>query len=77
MLVTSEKEIISADGACEGIIGRSPVGENGFGYDPVFIPAGYNETFAQLDGGIKNRISHRGKALSELKKKLYELVNSK
>ena len=77
VFAASEKEIVSAEGVCEGVIGRSPVGDNGFGYDPVFIPAGYNKTFAQLNGGIKNRISHRGKALIELKRKLYEFVNSK
>ncbi len=38
VLVASEKEIISAEGVCEGVIGRNSVGDNGFGYDPVFIP---------------------------------------
>jgi non-canonical purine NTP pyrophosphatase, rdgB/HAM1 family len=72
VLVASDKEIITTEGLCEGVIVENPMGDNGFGYDPVFVPLGYDETFAQLDGRIKNRISHRAKALCELKKKLYE-----
>ena len=50
-------------GVCEGHIRHDPVGESGFGYDPVFVPDGYNQTFAELGEKIKNRISHRAKAL--------------
>lgn len=50
-------------GVCEGHIARAPAGDNGFGYDPVFIPAGYDLTFAQLDPAVKNSISHRSQAL--------------
>ena len=50
-------------GKCEGHITFSPVGESGFGYDPIFIPNGYDKTFAELGESIKNRISHRGEAL--------------
>ena len=52
-------------GVCEGHIRHAPVGESGFGYDPVFVPEGYNQTFAELGEEIKNRISHRAKALEQ------------
>jgi XTP/dITP diphosphohydrolase len=76
-LIVSEKEIITAEGSCEGVIIDDPAGDNGFGYDPVFVPSGFDRTFAQLDSIVKNKISHRGKALGELKKKLHEFVSSK
>lgn len=50
-------------GKCEGRIIHTPAGESGFGYDPIFVPNGYEKTFAELGESIKNRISHRGKAL--------------
>lgn len=52
-------------GVCEGHIRHDPVGVSGFGYDPVFVPDGYNQTFAELGEDIKNRISHRAKALEQ------------
>ena len=52
-------------GVCEGHIRHAPVGESGFGYDPVFVPDGYDQTFAELGETIKNRISHRAKALEK------------
>ena len=52
-------------GVCEGHIRHDPVGESGFGYDPVFVPDGYHQTFAELGEEIKNRISHRAKALEQ------------
>ena len=52
-------------GVCEGHIRPTPVGKNGFGYDPVFVPDGYNQTFAELGEAIKNQISHRAKALEQ------------
>ncbi len=55
------------DGACEGRIIFSPRGNNGFGYDPLFTPAGHNQTFAELGEDVKNRLSHRAKALAKLK----------
>lgn len=52
-------------GVCEGHIGHAPIGESGFGYDPVFVPDGYDQTFAELGEEIKNQISHRAKALEQ------------
>lgn len=51
------------EGTCEGRIGHEPRGSNGFGYDPVFVPDGFDQTFAELHAGIKQRISHRAQAL--------------
>lgn len=48
---------------CEGTITFAPRGHGGFGYDPLFIPDGYDQTFAELPDDIKNRISHRARAL--------------
>ena len=53
-------------GHCYGTIAHSPRGINGFGYDPVFIPDGYELTFAELSGDIKNKISHRADAFRKL-----------
>ncbi|MEE2993898.1 MAG: XTP/dITP diphosphatase [Gemmatimonadota bacterium] len=59
------KEWIS-EGACEGHIGRQEMGKDGFGYDPLFIPDGYKQTFAELGKEIKNQISHRSRALQQI-----------
>ena len=66
-LISEEGEIYTAEGKCSGSISHFPKGNNGFGYDPLFIPTGYDKSFAELDEDIKNKISHRGKALEELK----------
>ena len=52
-------------GECKGTIARIPAGNGGFGYDPLFIPQGYEQTYAQLSAEEKNRISHRGVALAK------------
>lgn len=54
------------DGVIEGSITESPSGDDGFGYDPVFLPEGYSRTFAEMDLDEKNRISHRAIAVSKL-----------
>ena len=61
---------ILEEGICRGTITESPRGEGGFGYDPVFLPDGYNQTFAEMPLEVKNVISHRGKALQQLKETL-------
>lgn len=58
------------EGVCEGRIGFTPRGQGGFGYDPVFLPEGFEQTFAELGEGIKNQISHRSRALAKLKPRL-------
>ena len=58
------------EGVCEGKIDFSSKGKNGFGYDPLFIPSGYSNTFGELSSEVKSSISHRAKALLSLKKYL-------
>jgi XTP/dITP diphosphohydrolase len=60
-------ESLLFDGACEGKIVSTPGGKNGFGYDPLFVPDGFTQTFAELGDEVKNRLSHRAKALEKLK----------
>lgn len=54
------------NGVVEGVITEKPSGENGFGYDPIFRPEGYEVTFAEMGADEKNKISHRGRAVSKL-----------
>lgn len=60
------------EGSWEGCIGIEPVGSGGFGYDPLFLPSDTEGSAAQLDSGTKNRISHRGKAMSLLLERLQQ-----
>lgn len=53
-------------GICKGEITTTKNGEKGFGYDPIFKPSGYNQTFAEMDLELKNTIGHRGKAIAQL-----------
>ena len=62
-LVNLVGEVRTLEGAMDGVITTSMRGSDGFGYDPVFIPEGYDLTYAELDPDEKNRISHRGRAL--------------
>ncbi|MCB4809279.1 non-canonical purine NTP diphosphatase [Tamlana sp. 62-3] len=65
--------IFTFEGICKGIITHSKTGDNGFGYDPIFKPENFDETFAQMDLKLKNEIGHRGKAT----KKLITYLNNK
>ena len=67
-------DVISARGECPGTIAFAPMGEGGFGYDPVFFVPSLKKTFAQLTAEEKNAISHRGKALEAFKVKLEEYL---
>lgn len=71
-MVYPDGETLVARGECSGHIIDFPAGEGGFGYDPLFVPEGYQETFAQMSAEEKNRISHRAKALEKLEKLLEE-----
>ncbi len=64
-LILDDKEYFF-EGTVEGKITEQPRGDSGFGYDPVFMPDGYNITFAEMSPEEKNKISHRGKAVKKL-----------
>jgi XTP/dITP diphosphohydrolase len=69
VLYSLENDFINiSEGVCEGKIAFSETGENGFGYDSIFIPDGFSKTMAELSNSEKNSISHRGKALEGLVK---------
>ncbi len=59
--------LFETNGICRGTIVRERRGSAGFGYDPIFVPEGYTQTFAELDSSIKNTISHRAQAMKNLK----------
>jgi len=67
-------DVLSARGECPGTIAYAPMGEGGFGYDPVFFVPELKKTFAQLTAGEKNAISHRGRALEAFQAKLEEYL---
>lgn len=69
-LVFPDGRTIAARGECEGHIMFEETGTNGFGYDPMFRPLGYDKTFGEIPADIKNSISHRAKALGILREKL-------
>ena len=70
-------DVLTARGECVGTIAYAPMGEGGFGYDPVFFVPELKKTFAQLSPDEKNAISHRGKALSAFREKLADYLSEK
>ena len=66
--------IFAAEGFCTGKIVGEPRGANGFGYDPIFVPDGFAETFAELPGSVKQKISHRGRAAAKIIKYLRAFI---
>lgn len=72
--IVDGENIETVVGECRGKIGFNPRGENGFGYDPLFIVDDYNKTFAELGEDIKNKISHRANALVKLRDKLKDMI---
>lgn len=62
----SGRIVCEADGICEGTIAREPFGAGGFGYDPIFVPNGYVETFGQLGPEVKHSLSHRANAFLQI-----------
>jgi len=73
-ICTPEGELFTADGTCAGFIGFKLKGDQGFGYDPLFYLPEYEQTFAELDAELKNKISHRGRALGKIKNLLAGLL---
>lgn len=70
------KDIRYFEGSVKGHIIDKPRGASGFGYDPLFVPEGYEKTFAELGTDMKNKISHRAKALKKLKEFLKNIVGN-
>ena len=75
--LTLNNEEFTFEGICKGQIATSKSGAGGFGYDPIFIPDGYNISFAEMAASEKNKISHRGKAIHKLKIFLNQLINQR
>lgn len=64
----------TVEGICQGVITEIPRGENGFGYDPIFVPTGYSKTLAEMDTALKNTLSHRAKAIQNIRPILRQLL---
>lgn len=74
LVIGNEEHVF--EGVCEGEITKARQGTKGFGYDPVFRPAGYEKTFAELESYEKNKISHRGRAMRELMRFLEKTITA-
>ena len=75
-LASPEKVLIETQGTLEGLIAEKEIGENGFGYDPIFFVPHLNKTVGQLAAQEKNAISHRGNAIRKLKPLLSQLLGT-
>ena len=73
-LAAPDKLLFVVEEVCEGVLTAEPRGESGFGYDPIFVPEGHDRTFAELGAEIKDRLSHRGKALHRFREELEKLL---
>ena len=67
VLARAGRKLAAVSGAVEGTIVEAPRGGGGFGYDPLFVPEGYEETFGELPSPVKNSLSHRARALEKLR----------
>lgn len=74
VLITEDGREFEVEGRIDGEILNEEKGSNGFGYDPLFYLKEYGMTFAQMESGLKNKISHRARALEKLKKEIEQLV---
>ena len=76
VLTLPSGEWVQAEGVCRGLISRSPLGDQGFGYDPVFYLPDFQKTMAQLPLEAKNKISHRARALEKIRPYLAAMVEN-
>lgn len=74
VLITEEGKTITVEGQCKGTIGFQARGDQGFGYDPLFIAKNHKKTFGELEENIKNKISHRAMALEKLRSKMIKIL---
>lgn len=65
---------LTYEGSCQGVLLEEPKGESGFGYDPIFFFEELGKTFAECTAEEKNKVSHRGKALAELKAEIHQVI---
>ncbi len=68
VLARGAEVLATFDGACEGAIADAELGDGGFGYDPLFVPEGESASFGELPAEVKNRMSHRARALAGLRR---------
>lgn len=73
-LASPEEVLLVTEGACEGLITDRAAGQNGFGYDPYFGLPEFGRTMAQIEPAVKNRLSHRGRALAAMRERLEKLL---
>ena len=76
VLAAPDAVLFAGEGRCDGRIARRPAGRSGFGYDPLFLVPEYGRTFAELGPTVKNRISHRARALAQLRDALERFLIS-
>src|SRR5690554_5331317 len=77
VLINKFGQVFHFKGRLNGVIHTDLIGDEGFGYDPLFIPEGYNDTLAILGEKVKNKISHRSIAVKKLQEKFNEIINNR